>query len=219
ELRLLLDRRRGSCRSRSCAARRCCCRSRDRDTEAALEGLDQLRQLEHRHVADGFEDIVLTHRLRRHYCSPARLVLSASRAPTIAYSSPFSTPRNPAMGACSAPPNCAKSCSFDGNAASDFTCACVIGLPSTSPTLIDGFSNSLAKSVSTFAAPTGSAPASTSAVGPARNASSPPSFSCCSLSARRASVFLTTTYSTPTARRRRRRSVMWATLRPVKSVT
>src|SRR5207245_9557763 len=148
------------------------CPNRVRIAQLLLERLDQLCQLEHLHFPDGFEDVVLTQRLSRHYCSPARLVCSASRAPTSEYSSPFNTPRNPAIGACSAPPSCARSCIFDGSAARCLTCACVTGFPSTNPTLIDGFSNSLAKSVSTFAAPTGSAPASTRAVGPARNASS-----------------------------------------------
>src|SRR5438105_7946182 len=62
----------------------------------------------------------------------------------------------------------------DGRLASRFTCSGVTALPSTSPALIAGFSNSFAKSANTLAAATGSAPASTSPVGPAKCCSSPP---------------------------------------------
>src|SRR6266540_1699102 len=82
-------------------------------------------------------------------------------------SKPFNAPTKPAIGAWSAPPSWASSSSFVGRLASRFTCSGVTALPSTSPTLIAGLSNSLAKSASTFAAATGSAPASTRPVGPA----------------------------------------------------
>ena len=138
-------------------------------------------------------------------------------APTIMYSKPCNAPTKPASGAWSAPPTWARSSGLEGSAASCFTCAGVIIRPSTSPALIVGFSCSLAKSAKTLAAAAGSAPASTSPVGPPRCGSSPATWA--SPRARSASVFFTTTYSTPAARRRRRSSVIRATLSPVKSVT
>src|SRR5205823_14252343 len=88
----------------------------------------------HRHVPDGFEDVVLAQtRLSRHCClshayweaAPAveaRLVRSASRAPTTFISKPFSAPTNPAIGACSVPPSWASSSMRDGRLASRLTC-------------------------------------------------------------------------------------------------
>src|SRR6266852_4379350 len=204
-------------------------RRRDRDAELLLERLDELRQFKHRHVPDGFEDVALAQtRLRRHSrvshpiyeaapAEAARLVRSASRAPTTFISKPFNAPTKPASGACSVPPTWASSSVRDGRLASRFTCSGVTALPSTSPALMAGFSNSLAKSASTFAAPTGSAPASTRPVGPTRCGSSPGTWA--APKARRASVFLTTTNSVPACRRRRRSCVIFATSRPVKSVT
>src|SRR6184192_502488 len=231
ELGLLLGGGRGGATPRSCARGRG--GGRDRDAELLLERLDQLRQFKHRHVPDGFENVVLAQtRLSRHCClshpygeaAPAveaRLVRSASRAPTTFISKPFSAPTNPASGAWNVPPSWASSSIRDGRLASRFTCSGVTALPSTSPALIAGFSNSLAKSASTLAAATGSAPASTRPVGPARCCSRPfPSPAMrASARARRASVFFTTTNSVPACRRRRRRCVIFATDSPVKSVT
>src|SRR5439155_895393 len=82
--------------------------------------------------------------------SAARLVRSASRAPTTFISTPFNAPRKPAIGAWSAPPSWASSSCFVGRLASRLTRSGVTVLPSTSPTLMAGFSNSLAKSASTL---------------------------------------------------------------------
>jgi hypothetical protein len=73
-----------------------------------------------------------------------------------------------------------------------------------------------AKSVSTFAAATGSWRPITSPVGPVKKPAM--SGSSRSASARCASVFLTTTYSTPCLRSRARNCVICFTLMPVKSV-
>src|SRR2546425_1077471 len=99
--------------------------------------------------------------------------------------------RRRASGAGSAPAPCPNSSSRVGRVASRFTCSGVTAFPATTPTLIVGFSCSLTKSASTLAAATGSAPASTRAVGPSRCDSSPGTAT--SFSARRAKVFFTTT--------------------------
>src|SRR3989441_263841 len=120
-------------------------------------------------------------------------------------STPFSAPTRPAIGAWSGPPSWASSSTRVGRLASRFTGSGVTARPSTSPTLMAGFSNSRAKSASTFAAAAGSAPASTRPVGPARCDSRPPPPSTWAAPrARRASVFFTTRNSVPACRRRRR---------------
>src|SRR5439155_19662454 len=68
ELGLLLDRRSPRSRRRRApgrprGGRR---RRRDRDAELLLELLDQLGELDHRQVADGFDDVVVAQRLCRH---------------------------------------------------------------------------------------------------------------------------------------------------------
>src|SRR6266568_3255411 len=69
ELGLLFNRGCWSCtgatRCRSGSANR---RGRDRDVELALESLDELGQLENRHVADRFENLVLAHGCVCHCC-------------------------------------------------------------------------------------------------------------------------------------------------------
>src|SRR5204862_3772230 len=89
EFRLLLGRGRGRrpATGRTTSSGPAGDRRGDGDAELLLERLDQLRQLEHRHVADGLEDVVLTHGLRRHCVlpnsvkrrRPRRVVLSAPR--------------------------------------------------------------------------------------------------------------------------------------------
>src|SRR5437879_4080311 len=231
ELGLLLGRgrsRRAAGRPRRRGRRRH--RRRDGHAELLLELLDQLGELDHRQVADRFDDVVVAQRLCRHCSglllvseapppSAARLVGTASREPTLLLSKPFTVPTEPAIGARGGPPSWASSSCFVGRLARRFTSSGVTVLPSTSPSLMAGFSNSFAKSASTLAAAMGSAPVSTRPVGPARCASRPGT--CASASARRASVFFTTTKSVPPpANRSRRRSwVILATSSPVKSVT
>jgi hypothetical protein len=129
-------------------------------------------------------------------------------------STPVIAPRKAPSGDCRPAPSSASICSRDGMAASRFTWAASIEVPSSMPPFTAGRASfSFAKSDSTLAAPTGSF-VTTSPVGPlSRWPTSPDSFT-----ARSARVFLMTTYSTFAFLRRRRRSVIRFTLSPVKSV-
>src|SRR5688500_3853538 len=243
ELRLLLDRRggRSGAATTSSTANR---GGRDGHVELALESLDQLGELEDRHVADRLENLVLAHGRVSHChspqsnpgdpgalvrlavrCSesagtpgkvqaPSRCVFSASSAPANMYNSPLSAPTKAAIGDCRPAPRSASICSREGIEASFFTCDSSIDTPSSSPPFTLGRASfSLAKSVRSFAAVTGSR-LMTTPVGPLSVWLTRP----LSFTARSASVFLMTTYSTPCRLRRRRSSVIRFTLRPVKSV-
>src|SRR3954469_24412995 len=144
ELRLLLHgRSRGTAattRSRGCTAH---WGGGDRHVEARLECLDQIMKLEHAHVPDRFENLVLAQRrwhrgfsprnprqswgvksgsLPGDYAAePPRCWCSASSAPANMYNIPLSAPTKAAIGDCSPAPSWASICSRDGIEANCFT--------------------------------------------------------------------------------------------------
>src|SRR5882672_2852036 len=169
ELGLLL----GCCGTAAPAARRR--RHRDRrgrrgNTELVFQILDQLRQLQYRHVGNRIEDFSFCYRhfvspesvlipvRKRAYWTPAACCLSrtAARVRTNRAGTSFSVRANLAIGACIVPSSLASNSSREGSDANAMTSLGEITALSIAPARITSFSFALANSLSTLAVATAS---------------------------------------------------------------
>src|SRR6266704_383522 len=165
ELGLLLDRGRrapAACRSGRCNRRR-----RRGHAELVFKVLDQLRQLQHRHVGNRIQNLCFCYRhfvspesvsLWPHYCAlaAARLSRTAARVRAKRAGTSFSVRTNCAIGACIVARSFASSSSRDGISASAVTSFAEITAFGTAPARMTSFSFALANSLSTLAVATGS---------------------------------------------------------------